>query len=198
MKKLLFNPFEKYAGSLSVFIALLILFLSSLVANLGMIHFDGVIDMHLGAETTFMYSFLEGLIDWLCMVLFIYLSALIFSPSSIRLVDVLGTQGMARFPFFITGIFSWLISTEKMEKFIQYKVLHQGESVEITVLDGLAFGLVSLITLTCLIWMIYLMFKAYAVSCNMKGGKAVSSFIVSLLLAEILSKALLYFLYKSA
>lgn len=197
MKKLLFNPFEKYAGPLSVIIASVILLLSALLAKLGKVHFDGVIDMHLGAETTFMYSLLEGLIDWLCMVLFIYLAALIFSPSSIRLVDVLGTQGMARFPFFITGIFSWLISTDKMEKFIQYKVLHQGEAVEISVLDGVAFALVSLITLACLIWMIYLMFKAYAVSCNMKGGKAVASFIVSLLFAEILSKALLYFLYKS-
>jgi hypothetical protein len=44
------------------------------------------------------------------------------------------------------------------------------------------------------IWMIALMYNAYTVSCHLKGARAVISFIVALLVAEIVSKVILIFL----
>jgi hypothetical protein len=38
-----------------------------------------------------------------------------------------------------------------------------------------------------LVWMVALMYRAYSVSCNTKGGKAIGSFIAALIIAEILS-----------
>ena len=39
-----------------------------------------------------------------------------------------------------------------------------------------------------IIWMVALMYKAYAVSCNVKGAKAIGTFIASLILAKVVSK----------
>ena len=47
------------------------------------------------------------------------------------------------------------------------------------------------------IWMIALMYKAYTVSCNVKGAKVVTTFILSLILAEILSKVLILALFSN-
>jgi hypothetical protein len=38
------------------------------------------------------------------------------------------------------------------------------------------------------VWTAALMYRAYAVSCNIKGARAVVTFIVSLIGAEVLSK----------
>jgi len=45
--------------------------------------------------------------------------------------------------------------------------------------------------------MIALMYKAYSVSCNLKGTKAVISFIGALIIAEIISKIIFIFLLSS-
>ena len=45
------------------------------------------------------------------------------------------------------------------------------------------------IAILMIIWMVALMYKAYTVSCNIKGPKAIVTFIVSLIGAEIFSKA---------
>jgi hypothetical protein len=37
--------------------------------------------------------------------------------------------------------------------------------------------------------MVVLMYRGFAVSCNVSGGKAIGAFVVALILAEILSKA---------
>jgi hypothetical protein len=47
-----------------------------------------------------------------------------------------------------------------------------------------------------IIWTVALMYRAYAVSCNIKGVKAVVTFIVSLIGAEALSKFAILLLLK--
>ena len=52
----------------------------------------------------------------------------------------------------------------------------------------MAFSVVVGVILVALIWMIYLMYRAFSVSCNLKGGKAVVLFIAALIAAEVISK----------
>jgi uncharacterized protein (DUF697 family) len=54
--------------------------------------------------------------------------------------------------------------------------------------DAIYFFAATLLMLPLLVWMIVLMYKAYSVSCNVRGPKAILSFIAALILAEILSK----------
>jgi len=63
-----------------------------------------------------------------------------------------------------------------------------GSSAPFSSADLLVFALAMFLTLLMLIWMIALMYRAYAVSCNVKGAKAIITFIVGLVIAEVLSK----------
>jgi len=58
-------------------------------------------------------------------------------------------------------------------------------------MDASIFVIAMIITFLMIIWMVVLMYKAYAVSCNVKGPKAIATFIASLILAETISKVLI-------
>ena len=57
--------------------------------------------------------------------------------------------------------------------------------------DTWVFGVVMLGMLSCTVLMVALMWQSFAHICNVRGGKAVAAFVVSLLLAEVLSKVLI-------
>jgi hypothetical protein len=64
-------------------------------------------------------------------------------------------------------------------------------SVAISSTDVAIFATSAIIAVLMIIWMVTLMYKAYAVSCNVKGAKAIGTFVVSLILAEVVSKVLI-------
>jgi hypothetical protein len=188
MKKWLFNPFEIIAGGLSLLIGFIVVIVTAIAAYFTHTHLDGVIDLHIGHEINFSECISEGLIDWLTLSLLLYISGLIFSKSRIRIIDVFGTQGMARFPFLLAVIFSFFLLNDHVLKFIEYKFLKMGPVAELSTIDVMLFILGTFITILCLIWMIVLMYRSYSVSCNVKGNKGLFSFTGCLIIAEIFSK----------
>jgi hypothetical protein len=191
MKTWLFNPFERLAGLPALVYGLLIILLTSAIAFLGNIRLDGVIDLHVTGRVSWQSCLLEGLLDWLCMAAFAYLAGLLFSKSSIRLIDVLGTQALARFPVLISVLVSRLCFNANILHYVEYAFLHQGEPVPVTAGDVLLFACMLLVTLVMTIWAICLMYKAYSVSCNVKGTRGITSFIAALIFAEVVSKLLI-------
>ena len=196
MKKWLFNPFEIIAGFTSLFIGLSVILLSSVICYFGKVHLDGVLDLHAGSDTNLITAFAEGIINWLSITLMLFITGLIISKSSIRFIDVAGTQALARFPYFIASLASFLFPTEKIMHYFEWKFLQKGDAVELGGTDIFLFGIQTLIMLACAIWIIVLMYRAYSISCNVKGAKGIISFIAGLLVAEIISKILLNILYK--
>lgn len=193
MKTWLFNPFERVAGWAALIAGLAILFLTALTAYYGNIHLDGVLDLHVTEGLTLTTCLLEGLINWLSLSAFIYLAGLIFSRSVFRLVDVLGTQALARVPFFFSCLVSLLCFNADILHYFEHAFLGRGEAVTITAGDMALFAGMLLTTLAMTVWAVMLMYRAYSVSCNVKGTKAVLSFIGALLFAEIFSKLLIGF-----
>lgn len=59
------------------------------------------------------------------------------------------------------------------------------------------FFLTVSVVLLGICWMVYWMYKGYSVSCNIRGGKAIGSFIGGLIGAEAASKVLFLFLMGS-
>lgn len=64
--------------------------------------------------------------------------------------------------------------------------------------DTVVFAAAMIVILVMLVWMVAMMYRAYAVSCNLKGAKAIISFIVALLIAEAVSKLALWPLFLLA
>lgn len=193
MKKWLFNPFELVAGWTALFAGMAVIVLTAFIAVAGNIRLDGVIDLHITEDVNLTTALLDGFVNWLCLGFFIYLAGLIFSRSSIRLLDVFGTQALARFPFLFSVLASLLCFNGNILRYLDHMLLHQDgpNPVSIGVADVLLFGCMILVTLLMTVWGIALMYKAYSVSCNVKGTRAALSFTACMVFAEILSKVIL-------
>jgi len=189
--ELLFNPYKRYAGLTSLAAGLIIISLTALITSFGETHLDGVIDLHIGSGVTFQMAIAEGLIDFVSMGLFLFIASLIVSGSHPRAIDIFGTQALARAPFLLAALVNLLPKQDQVIKYVEYKYLHSGDVVELGSMDIVVFAFAMLVTLLCLVWMVALMYKAYAVSANVSGAKAVVSFVAALILAETVSKYLI-------
>lgn len=192
----LFNPFKTLAGSKALILGVSVILIAAFLGSLSNTHFDGVLDVHIGREAPTWLFFAESLIDWLCVVLFLFFSALIVSRSQWRFIDILGTQALSRWPTLISALVMLHPANRRFAEYLMSKVGQGSTAVTINTSDAVIFFTATIIALLMLIWMVALMYRAYAVSCNVKGAKAIVTFIISLILAEAVSKVLIIALFN--
>ena len=185
----LFNPFRFVAGFKALLLGLGIILISALVGSLGNTHFDGVLDVHTGAEAPLWLFLAEGLINWISLAIPLFFFGLVMSRSSFRMIDVLGTQALARWPYLVTAVVMLPDANRRFGEYLMSRLTQTTSAVAIDYTDVLIFGLAIIIGILMAVWMVALMYKAYCVSCNIKGIKAVITFIAGLIGAEVLSKA---------
>lgn len=189
LKIWLINPFEYISVTKALVIGSFIIILSGILNSFSNSHFDGVIDFHTGTKEnyTIIYHILEGFIDVIVFSVLLYISALITSGSKIRFIDVLGMQSYARTPFILASIIPLVYSMKTI--FAYFEATRNGTTLpEVSYFDWFLFGLNSIISIGLIVWIVARMWKAYAVSCNTKGTKAIVSFILSFIAAEIIIK----------
>lgn len=174
-----FNPFLRLAGFQALLPGLAIIIITAFLAGYGRVHFDGALDMHLGAVTHLAWYFIEPFVALFSLILCLYFSGLIFSKSNIRFIDVAGTVSLSRTPMFFIAVLAFIPGLAVTDPY------------HMTIVQK-TFAFVSLFFL---IWMIALLYNAYTVSCNIKGTKAIVTFIGALLCAELISKYLIINLY---
>jgi len=182
--KPIINPFELLAGWKSLWFGLSIILLNAFLGTAINVHYDGVLDIHMGRPNPFALSIFEHTISWLSLALFLYLSGMYFSSSRIRLIDVLGTTALARYPLLLAIPVGFIDLNDPATIFVN--------STSTLTFIGVAILLLFIVGLH-----IFLLFKAYRVSCNLKGKTLYITFIASVVLAEILSKFLIIQFYKS-
>jgi hypothetical protein len=183
MKKWLLNPFEYIAGAHALFIGWGVMALTAIIGYYSHTHFDGVIDIHIGRISPMQVYFLEQLADWGCLVLLLYPAALFFSNSKIRFIDIAGTLALARWVMVFPAIMSFGAKPFPAP----FPKFHTpGETMKFmsTYTTTIVLG-VLMIPFT--VWMIALMYNAFKVSSNIKGGKATGIFIAGIFTAEIVA-----------
>ena len=184
----LFNPFRFIAGFQALLIGLAIILISAFLGSLSNTHFDGTLDVHTGMQAPMWLFFAEGLIDWISLVIPLLFFGLIMSRTSFRILDVLGTQALARFPYLIAALAMLPEANRRFGTYLMGRFTGAAPVVVINYVDVFIFVFATIIALLMLVWMVALMYRAYCVSCNIKGAKAVITFIVGLVGAEVLSK----------
>jgi hypothetical protein len=177
LNKWLFNPFIYVSGGRALAIGWIIMLITAFVAYLGNIHFDGAIDLHIGAKTSPVVYLMEPLIDWLIVSLCFYSAALILSKSRIRIIDFLGTVALARATFLPAVLIGLSPPLQQL-------------SLENMTAAGLIFSLVLLLPV---IWHVVLLYNGFTLSANLKQRKADYGFIISLLVGEVISKTALHY-----
>jgi hypothetical protein len=194
----LFNPSYYLAGGWSLCIGLATILLTGFVGAFAHGHMDGVLDLHFGRSAPLWLHVVEGVVDWLVPAVLLYIAGRILSRSHhLRALDVFGTQAIARFPYLLAmcaGLLPGfqLTVTQLAERARQLRageaitplgVVQPGQDAPFIIFLG-----VTLFALLMLAWMVALMYRAYTSSCNLKGSRAVVSFIIVLIVAEILAK----------
>ncbi len=179
----LYNPFIQIAGTRSLLSGLLVLLVTAFLGGLNNVHYDGVIDIHAGMPAPWLLFLMESTLSWLLFSVFLLVAAKVLSKSKVRVIDIFGTQALARYPYLLISLIS----------FIPY--FH----FEYTGMPDLSASLIifGLVTFVFTIWTVILMYNAYSVSANLKGAKAVVSFIIALVLAEVLFKIIFVNSYKT-
>lgn len=175
---LFYNPFTYVAGGKSLITGLVIILITSWLGSLNNLHFDGLFDVHFGASKPLWFFAMEVVADWFVFSLVLYISARILSASKVRAVDIFGTQALARFPMLFIAILCFI-------PYFQF-TFNGIPQIDLRLL------LFIIVTMFFTIWMVALMYNAYSISANLKGPKAIVSFIVSIILSEIIVKILLF------
>lgn len=186
---LLFNPFVYIAGAKALWWGLGAILLAGLIGSLSNTHFDGVLDTHTGAHAPLWVFLVEGIINWLCLSIILLGLGRIISRTAFRTIDLLGTQALARWP---TLFMSLLALPPAFQRFGNELVeqLKQGK-FNLNIADAIIFFAIVLAMFPLLCWMVFLMYKSFSVSCNVKGAKGILVFIVGILVAEVVSKVCL-------
>lgn len=110
-------------------------------------------------------------------------AALVLSKSSVRAIDIFGTQALARAPYLIASFTGFTGVLETFSKFLLWITTNTGNPVEITGAQILFAVLLLILTMVLTVWLVALMFNAFKVSSNLKGAKLIVSFIVILLIS---------------
>jgi len=195
----LFNPFHYLAGGPALGIGVVAIAAAGLVGAASRSHFDGVLDFHSGLAVPLWVYLVEGFVDWLASGILLLAAGKLVSRTHVRALDVFGTQALARAPMLLTAVAALLPGFQRVTDELARAILRGGAlwPLDVGAQDVVVFALVLLVTLMMLVWMVALMYRAYAVSCNVTGARAVISFIVALLLAEAASKAALIPILKA-
>ncbi|MFO7976594.1 MAG: hypothetical protein R6V12_18390 [Candidatus Hydrogenedentota bacterium] len=199
----LFDPFHYAAGGTALLAGLGVIVTSALIAITAQVHFDGTLDFHTGADAPWWVYFAEGLVAWLSAALFFLLAGKLLSKSRVRTIDVLGTQALARFPYVLFALWHFPRPVREANlgvvETLMKSVSNPGANPFAGVLAGdlILFGITAILAILMLVWLIALMYRAFAVTCNLSGLRAVAGFIPALILAEIFSKAILFVLYSA-
>jgi hypothetical protein len=183
----LFNPFFYIAGAQALMLGIVAILLTALIGSFGNAHFDGVLDTHVGAAAPMWVFFAEGLIDWLCLTLVLWVCGKIISKTMFRAVDIIGTQALARWPALFISLLALPPAFQKFSTELLAQI--QKGDFNFNVQHLSIFLMLVVAMLPFIVWMVRLMYKSFSVSCNVSGGKAIGTFVIGLFVAEILSKA---------
>jgi hypothetical protein len=128
----------------------------------------------------------EGIIDWLCLALVLFALGKMLSRTSFRAIDVFGTQAMARWPTLIVAFGALAPPYQRLLAYVTQQLM--GVPARPPIGDIVAGGAVMLLGLLATVLTVALMYQAYSICCNLRGGRAIGSFIAGLIIAEVISK----------
>lgn len=181
------HPFRYLGGWPSVAVGSAIVLISAVVSSLSGVHFPDVLSVKVGSTFSFIDLLKQAFANWLVLATLFYIAGLLFSQTKPRFVDVAGTLAVARFPYLLASFSGFGGALLEFGNYIIARQLtpQQVPTISISVIIIAILLLILQIALT--VWMVALMYQAFAVSVNLKGGKCTTVFIVALFAAVVIS-----------
>ncbi len=176
----LFNPFHYLAGGPALAWGLACIVLTAALGGAFDYRYTGTLSFQLSTPTPIWLAITQGLTAWIVPGALLYLAGHGLSRSRVRLIDVLGTQALARAP----GLLVAFIVISPPFRDLTTSLIAQGAS-HFTVGQLTALTAIGTVMVLLLIWIVLLMYRAFSVSCNVTGGWAITVFVVAIALSEV-------------
>lgn len=195
MKHLLFNPFERFSERPLILFGIATTIVLSLTSAFFNARFDGVLDLHFSRPTFFINTLTDNIINITILSIALFTLGKIRN-SKTRFIDLFSASLIARIPYYFLAFFNWNDTVlRESEKLLQQFLTIQPETApifkEIQLLPLVLFSITSILFLA---WYLYLLFQGYRVATNAKGAVEVVLFGVTILIAELFSKFIFYFI----
>lgn len=186
--KLLFNPFGIYSEKQLLISGILITLAGSFVGSLFNVTFDGLLDVH-QYETDFLTSLKENSINVACIFIVLFVLGKLINRKT-RVIDILNTAMVSRFPQYISAVITALPVLKKVEDEI---ISHQGDLQHLNFqpMDLMLLFVISMILLAITAYYITLLVNGFRTAVNAKKWQHFVGFAIALIIAEIISKLLI-------
>ncbi|PXV69183.1 Yip1-like protein [Dysgonomonas alginatilytica] len=192
---LLINPFVRIAGSKALVIGLVVFVISILVAYCGNMIFDGLVHSSFSTKISLNLAFLLPSVALAIFIVALYIAGRVLTTSSIRFIDVAGTITLSHAPLLLMSLIALIPGVYTgSTKIIQGLFIKNFG--EVNGVEWALFFLFLFVSIVASIWFIVLAYKAFSISCNVKGTKSILGFIVALLLSETITTIVVYQIMK--
>lgn len=190
MKTILFNPFQKYSEKQLFLFGWLFAIAACALSLVFNGRFDGVLDLHFVENTSIINASLDIVICSGILSLLLFITGKIINKKT-RFIDVLVASLIAKIPFYFLLFFNinnkMFLITQKLMNTISQK-----KDFNIETFDMLIIVFSGIATFICLTWSIILLFNGFKTATNIKETKHILLFIVSVIIAEVLSKIIVF------
>lgn len=184
----LFNPFRYIAGTKSLVWGLIFI-ISEIVLLYGNGYvMDGYVHItHKPDGMLLWQAALVQVVMWLLPALLLYCCGLVMSHSKIRVVDILGTTAFAQLLLLPIIVPMLIPAVADMLKTVADAAL---DPAFVSIIDTLPTVPLLLFAVWSLVWLILFYvwnYNAFSTSCNVRGGKAITVYIVVSLIVIIVA-----------
>lgn len=184
----LFNPFRYIAGTKSLVWGLIFI-ISEIVLLYGNGYvMDGYVHItHKPDGMLLWQAALVQVVMWLLPALLLYCCGLVMSHSKIRVVDILGTTAFAQLLLLPIIVPMLIPAVADMLKTVADAAL---DPAFVSIIDTLPVVPLLLFAVWSLVWLILFYvwnYNAFSTSCNVRGGKAITVYIVVSLVVAIVA-----------
>ena len=188
--RILYNPLAVLGKWKGFVAALAVIAALTAVAWWGGVHLDGALDMHVTQEPPLGLPIIaESLIAWLSVGLLLSAAAKLFGGNG-GIGAHLAAVGLSRFPYILAAI---ILSRQLLGKAILSAFVVGREEVIVRPQDLLTPAVIigGFAVLGLVIWAVVVLYLSYSEASRLRGGKAAASFVIGIILAEVISKLLL-------
>ena len=191
MKNAISKPFETIQESKLFGIGVLILLVASIGAYFTNARFDGVLDVHFSPSIKWYQPLVDNGINTLCLAILLFLLSR-FSPTKARFIDILNVALICRIPLYFVPLTNIGNINQETAEFLIDNVANPAALRELPLPHILILGLGALVAIFAVVVMGFLLYRGYKNATNSKQTSHLVLLIVVVILAELMTKSLVY------
>ncbi len=179
----LINPFTRLAGWHALTLGVILSVIMTIIGYYSGVAFDGVLDIHFLKLSVIESLSMTGL-SLISLIIIFWITGIIIAKP-FRFIDLAGTLTLTKTPYIFLALIGFMVTPpDPIDIISKPEIIFQNY--------GLVIALILSIPIT--IWSVILMFNAYKISCGLKGKVLAVSFTIALIIAEGVSKTLIFFI----